>query len=100
MTATNEFVTGSLIGYNLWYGGATNLADPRIVLATFTNNYNKAVTVANTNNPNASNFLQPDANPTPLLLKGYGTVSNAYPVYIGAVAPVPLRPRGTGIFFR
>ena len=59
-----------------------------------------ALTVANTNNPNASNFLQPDANPTPLLLKGYGTVSNAYPVYIGAVAPVPLRPRGTGIFFR
>lgn len=98
--ATNAFQTATFVGYNIWFGGTNVLADARIVRPTFTNNVNVLPALLNTNNTVSPGFLQPDANVTPGILAGFGTVSNSYPAYIGAVAPVSLRPRGTSILCR
>ena len=102
LVGSNVWAAGAYLGYNVWTGPNATLVDTNAQMngTTLTNNYNLTVSLANTNNPAAANFRQPDSNLTPLILQGYGTVSNAYPVYIGAVIPRALYPRGTVQLFR
>ena len=82
--AATTFLPASEIKNNLWFGGTNQLLDVASVGIQPVNCYNVSCTFVNTNDTSHPDFLRPNGNKTPEVMRGIG---GNYPTYLGAIEP-------------